>query len=107
MIKKNWIYLLFGFSVIVYFTSAYISWKNSYDIESKVIKSGSGWGYEIYVGKKILITQRVIPAIAGTKQFVSEEQANKVAELVISKLKQKHARPTLTIHDLDSLGITK
>lgn len=107
MIKKNWIYILFAFSVIAYFTSAYISWKNSYEIESKAIKSGSGWGYEIYVGKKIFITQRNIPAIIGTKQFVSEEQAKKVAELVIVKLKQKHALPSVTVHELDSLGIEK
>lgn len=107
MIKKNWIYFLFAFSVIAYFSSAYISWKNSFEIDSKVIKSGSGWGYEIYVGKKIFITQRNIPAIIGTKQFVSEAQANKVAELVIVKLKQKHSLPSVTVHELDSLGIEK
>lgn len=107
MIKKNWIYILFVFSLIVYFTSAYISWKNSYIVESKVIKSGSGWGYEIYVGKKVFITQRNIPAIIGIKQFVSEEQAKKVADLVIIKLKNKQSPPSVTTNELDSLGIVR
>ena len=107
MIKKNWIYLLFAFSVIVYFASAYISWKNSYEIESKAIQSGSGWGYEVYVGKKVFITQRNIPAITGNKQFVSEEQAKKVADLVIIKLKKKQSPPSVSTKELDSLGIVR
>lgn len=107
MIKKNWIYILFAFSVIAYFSSAYISWKNSYDIESKAIQSGNGWGYEIYVGKKIFITQRTIPSVSGNKQFVNEEQAKRVAELVILKLKQKHSLPSVSTKELDSLGVVR
>ena len=107
MIKKNWIYILFAFSVIAYLSSAYLSWKNNYNIESKVVKSVGGWGYQIYIGKKIYINQRNIPAIAGIKQFVNEEQANRVAELVESKIKQKHSSPTISVYELDSLGITK
>ena len=107
MIKKNWIYLLFAFSLIAYFASAYISWKYSYDVESKAIQSSNGWGYEIYVGKKVFITQRNIPAIIGNKQFVSEEQAKKVADLVIIKLKKKQSPPSVSTKELDSLGIVR
>ena len=107
MIKKNWIYFLFGFSVIVYTASILINHKKKQTIESKALYVGNGWGYEIFVDKKIYITQRIIPAIPGKKVFNSQEQAMLVANLVINKLKQKEGLPIITPKELDSLGIIK
>jgi len=107
MIKKNWIYFLFGLSVIVYTVSVLINHNKKQTIEAKALYVGNGWGYEIFVGKKIYITQRIIPAISGKKVFTTQEQAMLVANLVISKLRQREGLPIITPKELDSLGIIK
>jgi len=107
MIKKNWIYLLFCFSVIVYTASLLINHKKKQAIEAKALYLGNGWGYEIFVDKKIYITQRIIPAISGNKVFTTQQQAMLVANLVVSKLKQRDGLPIVTPKEIDSLGIIK
>lgn len=62
-----------------------------------------GYGYEINGGMHIL--QKSIPAVNGNQLFQKEEDANKVAALVCSKI-QNNQLPTITIHELDSLGVT-
>jgi hypothetical protein len=55
-------------------------------------------------GKKA-IHQPIIPAIAGNNSFASQSDAQKTGDLAASKMKQTGARPTIHLHDLDSLGI--
>lgn len=106
-IKKNWVYILFAFSVIVYTISIVVNHKKEQVIEAKTVYVGNGWGYEILVDKKLFITQRVIPAIPGKKAFTTESQALSVANLVMSKMKIKKGLPIVTPKELDSLGIIK
>ncbi len=107
MIKKNWIYLLFAFSVIAYITSVILYTKDADKIEAKALHLDKGWGYQILVRKRVYITQHVIPAVEGNKEFTTKEQALKVADLVISKMKKKAGLPSVTLKELDSLGIEK
>ena len=62
-----------------------------------------GYGYEINGGMHIL--QKSIPAVNGNQLFQMEEDAGKVAALVCSKI-QNNQLPTITLHELDSLGVT-
>jgi len=54
---------------------------------SRTFHSGSGWGYDIVMNKKLIIHQEYIPAIAEKKEFQTEKQADAAAQLVLSKLK--------------------
>ncbi|MCD4696613.1 MAG: DUF4907 domain-containing protein [Bacteroidales bacterium] len=64
-----------------------------------------GWGYEIFINKKKYICQEYIPAISGLKRFESNNDANKVAKLVIDKISKGIIPPSVTIEELDSLKI--
>jgi len=107
MIKKNWIYILFAFSVIAYITSVLLYTKDADKIEARALHLDNGWGYQILVGDKLYITQHVIPAVEGNKAFTTKEQALKVANLVISKMKKRVGLPAVSYRELDSLGIQK
>ncbi|PKG43763.1 DUF4907 domain-containing protein [Psychroflexus sp. MES1-P1E] len=73
-------------------------------IGSKTFGVDTGFGYEITNKKKVLIKQNHIPAIQESKPFYSKEDADKVANLVISKLKNKKS-PTVSLKELAILKI--
>ncbi|MDR7209199.1 hypothetical protein J2W48_001132 [Flavobacterium piscis] len=95
-----WRNLLFFILLILQLTAC--SKKEKFQVES--IKTTSGWGYTIADGHKILIKQTIIPAINETKSFNSEEDALKIAGLVVKKLKQ-NISPSITKKDLILLKI--
>lgn len=76
--------------------------KEAFKTESYL--SHSGWGYSIAYQNKIIIKQSIIPVINENNGFSSEEDALKVANLVITKLRQKRS-PTVTKNDLILLKI--
>lgn len=112
MLKKNWIYFLFAFAVLLFVYTQFIRKKPTEDREGKVlvtiktVHTSAGWGYEVYRNDTLSIVQHTIPAIGGNKGFVSEEQAKAVANLALQKLKAGHF-PTIEIRELDSIGITR
>lgn len=63
------------------------------------------FGYEIYRDGKLLIHQPTIPGASGTTGFRSKEDAEKVAVLVISKLKKNVMPPTVTKEELRVLKV--
>jgi hypothetical protein len=65
----------------------------------------TGWGYDLFVDGKRTIHQPIVPAVPGNDAFASEEDAKKTGELAMKKMKMTGSFPTITIHDLDSLGI--
>lgn len=73
----------------------------------KLVEYDNGWGYDIYLDEKLVIHQPHIPAMAGRKGFKTKEQANSVAELAVLKIKNGIMPPTITLQELDSLGITE
>ena len=76
--------------------------KETLTIES--FKTTSGWGYSIADQNKIIIKQSIIPVINYTKSFSTKEDALKVANLVVEKLK-KNISPAVTKNDLILLKI--
>ncbi len=78
--------------------------KDSVLIASHSFKTGDGWGYIITVDDKIVIKQTMIPVVQGIKSFATEEDALKVASLVVNKIKS-HQKPTLFRAELQKIGI--
>ena len=64
-----------------------------------------GWGYDIYVDNKLFVHQPYIPAVTGLQGFKSESDAKKTGELILYKIKNQVIPPSISIHELDSLGI--
>ena len=109
MIKKYWIYMLFIVALIVFGITQYNKKKNADafgNIEVKTKQNTLGWGYEIYAKNKLVISQIFIPSIAGNKAFATEDEAKKVGELMVFKIK-KNRIPDVTEHELDSLQINR
>lgn len=73
--------------------------------EIKTIKNDIGWGYDIYMNGSMYVHQPHIPAISGNKGFRSEADAKRTAELVIHKIKNNIIPPSLSVKELDSLGV--
>jgi hypothetical protein len=76
-------------------------------VELKMIKTNFGYGYEIYKNHQPFIKQDFIPAIEGRKGFVSEEEAQRLANYIIKKMTEgKMQFPSVTLAEIDSLHIT-
>lgn len=107
MIKKYWAFILLAFSILLFIYKR-IEKANSFYTAKTIAVNGGGWGYEIYLDKKIFIHQENIPGIAGTKSFTTKDDAEKVAEFIIHKMQAtKKDLPEVTLKELDSLGIVK
>ena len=65
-----------------------------------------GYGYDILMGGQRYIHQETIPAVNGNQYFQMKEDADKVASFVCYKIQNKIMPPTVTPHELDSLGVT-
>ena len=63
------------------------------------------FGYYIMIDGQMYIEQKTIPAIQGLKGFKTKEEAEKVAQRVIQKIKEGEMPPTIEVKDLDSLKI--
>ena len=63
------------------------------------------FGYEIRIGSKLFIRQKSIPGLRGNKGFERKKDAEKVAQLVILKLRKGIMPPTIERKDLDSLKV--
>ncbi|MBL7909415.1 MAG: DUF4907 domain-containing protein [Bacteroidia bacterium] len=64
-----------------------------------------GYGYDILVDGKIMVHQPNIPAVMGNRGFATEDDASKTATLVSFKLKNNIMPPSVTLEELDSIGI--
>ncbi|WP_298296694.1 DUF4907 domain-containing protein [Hydrotalea sp.] len=112
MIKKYWVYILFGIAVILFVISGLMEKNKKSTIPQITYKTyytdSLQWGYDIYVNNQLRFHQNIIPGASGKKGFVSEEQAATIARLVINKMKNHQAHfPTVTNAELDSCGITR
>ncbi|MBC7890558.1 MAG: DUF4907 domain-containing protein [Ferruginibacter sp.] len=74
------------------------------NIIAATFKTADGWGYTVYVNDKIFIKQSLIPVIEGNKSFANQEDANKLATLVVNKLKHQE-KPIIRLDELQQLGI--
>ncbi len=64
-----------------------------------------GFGYDIFVDGRLMVHQPNIPAVMGNRGFSTEEDAAKTADLVMYKLKNNIMPPSVSVSELDSIGI--
>jgi len=78
---------------------------NTDSISFTTFRTGITFGYDIFLNGKLYIHQPNIPAVSGNAGFQTEENARKIAELVIVKIKHNIIPPTVIVNELDSLGV--
>ena len=66
-----------------------------------------GYGYDIYIFDAIYVHQSNVPAINGNRGFKTKVQAQKAGEFVAYKIKNNIMPPSVSIQELDSLGVLK
>ena len=65
------------------------------------------FGYDILLHGRPLVHQPNIPALPGNDGFTTKERARKVAEFVVKKIRKNEMPPTVTIEDLNNMGVLK
>ncbi|MGD0280140.1 MAG: DUF4907 domain-containing protein [Smithella sp.] len=65
------------------------------------------FGYDILMNGKLLVHQPSIPALPGNDGFRTKEQAQRVADFVVKKIRNNEMPPTVTIKDLNSMNVLK
>ena len=79
-------------------------------LEVKIYSNESdlkGWGYDIYNDGQIYIHQPNIPAIPGNRGFSSQQHAKTIGEFAVYKIRNNIMPPTISVEELDSLGVLK
>jgi hypothetical protein len=85
--------------------------KNPYanaEITIKIIRAtNKTFGYDILLYGRPLVHQPSIPGLPGNDGFVSKERARTVAEFMVKKIRRNEMPPTVTIEDLNDMGVLK
>ena len=63
------------------------------------------FGYDILMNGQPYIHQPHLPAVGGNDGFSSKEKAEKAGNFIIYKLENNIIPPTVSINELDSLGV--
>lgn len=63
------------------------------------------WGYDILVNDKLTIHQPSIPSLPGNEGFKTKEGAEKVAKLVIKKMKKGEMPPSIDAEEMKKLKV--
>lgn len=98
---------LFNTAILLILSSClclFLACNNTKELTLESLKTNNGWGYVIKNNDKIIIKQSIIPVIQTQKSFKNEEDALKVGNLVLEKLKARTS-PTITKKDLILLSI--
>jgi hypothetical protein len=69
------------------------------------VNPDQSYGYQILKDGKLMIDQKNIPAIQGNRGFSSKSDAEKIAYFTIDKIKNGAFPPTISVEELDSLGV--
>lgn len=85
--------------------------KNPYaDAEITIMiipSSNNTFGYDILLYKRPLVHQPNIPGLPGNDGLTTWERAQTVAEFVVKKIRNNEMPPTVTIEDLNTMGVLK
>ncbi|MBA3647759.1 MAG: DUF4907 domain-containing protein [Chitinophagales bacterium] len=84
--------------------SAVINTQFTYKI---IDASDKTFGYDLYADSKLVIHQLSIPAMPGNDGFKTKADAEKVAQLVITKMKKGEMPPTVSVEELKKLKVIK
>lgn len=76
--------------------------KQPVHLSARTFKQPAGWGYEVLVNDTVIIHQETIPCRAGHSGFPKKEEAAKMADLIINKLKRGQL-PTVTIFEEEQI----
>ena len=80
--------------------------KSAPELTYKIIRSTSNtFGYDVYANGRLQIHQPQIPALPGNKGFATKEAAEKVARLVIRKIRKGEMPPTVSIEEMKNLKV--
>lgn len=63
------------------------------------------WGYQLLKDGKLMIDQKNIPAIQGNRGFSTKEKAELMGSFILQKVKNGGFPPTVSIEEMDSLGV--
>ena len=63
--------------------------------------------YDVYADGRLLFHQTSIPAMPGNEGFKTKGDAEKVAELVIDKIKKGEMPPTVSVEEMQKLKVIK
>ena len=78
------------------------------EITIKIISSANNtFGYDILLYGRPLVHQPNMPGLPGNEGFTTKERAQTVAEFVVKKIRNNEMPPTVTIEDLNKMGILK
>ena len=78
------------------------------EMTTRIIPSVDGtFGYDIFVSGRRLIHQPNIPGLAGNRGFTTKSRAQITADFVVKKIRNNEMPPTVTMEDLQSLGVLK
>ena len=64
------------------------------------------FGYAIFIDGELYLEQKTIPDIDGSTGFDTRDEAEKVADLVITKIKSGKVPPSVTHDELRRIGIS-
>ena len=64
------------------------------------------YGYDVYSEEKIFIHQSSVPGVPGNRGFKTKVDAEKVAKIIIRKLKKGQMPPTITVKELLDAGVS-
>lgn len=81
-------------------SSAFVNSNVTYTIISAAANT---FCYDIFSDGKLLIHQPSVPGMPGNKGFKDKASAEKVADLVIKKIKKGEMPPTVTTEELKKL----
>jgi hypothetical protein len=77
-------------------------------ITTRIISSvNKTFGYEIVVNGKTLVRQPNIPALPGNDGFTTKKRAQRVADFVVRRIRNNEMPPTVTVEDLQKMGVLK
>ena len=70
-----------------------------------IVAADNTFGYDIFQNNRMVIHQPIIPGTSGAHGFKTKSDAEKVAQLVMQKMKNGERRPTVTSEELNKIGI--
>jgi len=84
--------------------SAYTNSVLTYNI---IDSPNNTFGYDVFVDGRLIIHQTSMPGLPGNDGFKTKDDAAKVAELVMYKIRKGEMSPTVSIEEMKNIGITK
>lgn len=99
----RWVLFLFLTGLVLVTAIRLYHRQSPYQVQ--VFATPTGWGYDILNHGTQFIHQPTVPGQPGTVGFASQEQARRVGERVVEKLKEAKALPTLSNDELRQLGV--